>query len=464
MTGHDGASRLETASSPASMTSTNAPDLTKVMDLLLDAVCVVDEEGRYVFVSAAFERIFGYSQDELIGRLMIELVHPDDREGTLAAAAEIMDGRPKMHFENRYVRKDGRVVNIMWSARWSPTDRLRFAVARDVTALKRAEAVRNALYQISEAANAADGITPLYQHIERIVRDLLPMDRFLVALYDPDGRALTFPDFGQEQAEHYGPRFMDSYPLIARVIRAGQSVIAVAADPESDPSARSRPSEPERGDWLGCPLMSGQEVVGALVVQGAPGGRLYTADDKELLQFISSQVAAALLRKRAEADLRHMAGHDPLTDLPNRTFFHHQFDQALERAAREYGCLALLYLDLDGFKVVNDTFGHEVGDRLLCEAAERLQRCIRASDTIGRIGGDEFTVMLTNLCGPEAAGVVAAKIRDAVARPFDLDGTPTAVSVSIGIAVYPRDGRTKAELFRHADAEMYRAKRTPSRS
>jgi PAS domain S-box-containing protein len=109
--------------------------LANVMDLMLDAICVVDVDGRYLFVSAACERIFGYTPEEMLGRPMIELVYPPDRERTLAAAAEIMAGQPKPHFENRYVRKDGQVVHIMWSARWSEADQARIAVARDITEL-----------------------------------------------------------------------------------------------------------------------------------------------------------------------------------------------------------------------------------------------------------------------------------------------------------------------------------------
>src|SRR3989344_5105514 len=109
------------------MTGTNSAPLASYIDLLLDAVCAVDKQGRFVFVSAACERIFGYTPDELIGQPMIDLVHPADRQRTLDAAREIMGGEPKLNFENRYLRKDGRVVNILWSARWSEVDPLRIA-------------------------------------------------------------------------------------------------------------------------------------------------------------------------------------------------------------------------------------------------------------------------------------------------------------------------------------------------
>jgi PAS domain S-box-containing protein len=129
--------------------------LIKIMDLLVDAVCIVDADGRFVFVNAACERTFGYKPEEMIGRNMIDLVHPEDRTRTMQAVDRIMDGFLQQHFENRYLRKDGRVVHLMWSARWSDDDQLRLAVARDITELKHAQIKQNALYEITEAAHAA---------------------------------------------------------------------------------------------------------------------------------------------------------------------------------------------------------------------------------------------------------------------------------------------------------------------
>ena len=146
--------------------------LDKLLDLLPDAVCAVDVEGRFVFISTACERILGYSQEELMGTPMIDLVHPDDRQRTLATAAEVMDGQLKMHFENRYIHRDGHAVDIMWTARWLEEERIRLAVARDVTAIKRAERVQQAIYRISEAVYQVDGLVELYQRIHRVIGEL----------------------------------------------------------------------------------------------------------------------------------------------------------------------------------------------------------------------------------------------------------------------------------------------------
>lgn len=199
--------------------------LGNVMDLLLDAICVVDVEGRFVFVSAAFERIFGYTPQEILGRPMIELVYPDDRDRTLQAAAEIMSGQSKPHFQNRYVRKDSRVVHIMWSARWSEADGVRIAVARDITELKRAELMQVALHAISEAAHAAEDLLALFRHIHQIIGKLLPARNFFVALYDEKNDELSFPYFVDEHDEPPPPQKLDSGTLSAEVIRSGQALL-----------------------------------------------------------------------------------------------------------------------------------------------------------------------------------------------------------------------------------------------
>ena len=433
--------------------------LANVMDLLLDAICVVDADGRYLFVSAAFERIFGYAPEEVIGRPMIELVYPPDRERTLAATAEIMSGQPKPHFENRYVRKDGQIVHIMWSARWSEADQARVAVARDITELKRADVLQSALYDISEAANTTEDLLALFRRIHGIVGTLLPANNLFVALYDEKKDELSFPYYVDAHDLAPAPRKLDSGTLSAEVIRSGQALLLT---PDTD-VALSEHIDTIIGkdslDWLGVPLNSSKGIIGALVVQSYSGEVRYTEQDKSLLQFVSNQIASAIVRKQNEAWLQYIAHHDPLTDLPNRELFHDRLQTALARARRNKERLVVLYIDLDGFKEVNDGHGHAVGDLLLQEVAKRIRRCLRESDTVGRIGGDEFVVLLNNTTLPEHGAVVAEKIRAVLDRPFELGGKRLHISSSIGVAAYPEHGDDNKQLIRHADEAMYAAKK-----
>ena len=426
--------------------SGNIP-LSSVMDLLLDAICIVDADGRFVFVSAAAERIFGYPPEEMVGQPMIDFVFAEDRESTLRAAAGVSAGNPLPYFENRYVRKDGSIVHIMWSAHWSNTHQMRVGVARDITERKRAEALQAALYAISEAAHAAEDLHDLFRQIHSIIGKLLPAGNFSVALYDRGKDRLKFAYHAAEHDPAAEAHKTEAGALCARLVRGDRGTAAGEGGRENT------------SNCIGVPLRTKRGIIGALAVRGSPADPRYGERDMELLQFVSTQIAAAIERKQAEISLQHSVNHDPLTGLPNRELFNDRLQSALRLAMRNRMPLSLLYLDLDHFKTINDTLGHHVGDRLLQEVAQRLTKCVRKSDTVARIGGDEFLVLLNNAILPEHTLLIAEKIRTALGQPFDLAGSQLQVTPSIGVARYPEHGSDYKYLILHADEAMYAAKR-----
>jgi diguanylate cyclase (GGDEF)-like protein/PAS domain S-box-containing protein len=164
--------------------------------------------------------------------------------------------------------------------------------------------------------------------------------------------------------------------------------------------------------------------------------------------------------KKAEERLEHLAHYDALTGLPNRTLFFDRFNHALSRVRRAAGSLALLFLDLDGFKLINDNLGHDSGDILLKGVSERLLTCVRESDTVARMGGDEFTLILESITGSADAGRVAEKIIEVLAKPFNLGDNEKFIGASIGISVYPDDGDDTETLLKKSDSAMYAAKKS----
>lgn len=172
----------------------NPPTLPdNLLDLLLDAVCIVDGKGDFHFISAAGERIFGYAPQEMVGRPVTDFVHPQDLPSTLDTLKDVLQGEPVPYFENRYLRKDGKVAHILWSARWSEADNVRIAVAHDITERKRGESKQAAIYAIAEAALGADDLAALFQCVHRVVDDLLQATNFTVALTDTGTEGLSFP-------------------------------------------------------------------------------------------------------------------------------------------------------------------------------------------------------------------------------------------------------------------------------
>ncbi|MFV0595192.1 diguanylate cyclase domain-containing protein [Shewanella sp.] len=431
--------------------------LSQFVDLLLDAICVVDKTGRFEFVSAGAERIFGYTPDEMIGMQMLELVYPEDRERTIAAANEIMADSFKLDFENRYVRKDGTLVDILWSARWSEDHQQRIAVARDITKSKAAERRQAALYEISEAVHVAEDLLSLYRRIHQIMAKLLPTDNFAIALYDPALNELDFPyrvlAGEQNQAQSA------SFDLFTeQVIQSEQSLLLCpvtmsASQVDSELSANQSIS------WLGVPLTLQKGIIGALIMHSTPDSRVYTPQDHELVEFVSTQIAFAIERRQMLARLEHIALYDQLTHLPNRELFYDRFQKALSRAKRESSYFSLLYLDLDKFKWVNDTYGHDVGDLLLQITAQRILGCVRNSDTVARFGGDEFVILLERVDSAQNTLLVAQKILEMLNQPFELVNQQIHILPSIGIALYPEHGSDEKQLLSCADTAMYKAKR-----
>ncbi|RUR39423.1 EAL domain-containing protein [Vreelandella populi] len=187
--------------------------------------------------------------------------------------------------------------------------------------------------------------------------------------------------------------------------------------------------------------------------------RIFSTDDVAFLQGLANILSAAVERQRSNEQLRYMALHDPLTGLPNRLLLTDRLNVALAFAQRHDQQVALLFLDLDRFKHVNDVFGHALGDRLLQEVARRLSSCVRAEDTVSRQGGDEFIVALSGIKEEQDVALTADKLLNVIASPFILEDTEIILGISIGVACFPRHGEDAKTLMRNADAAMYVAKK-----
>ncbi|MDQ6816479.1 MAG: EAL domain-containing protein, partial [Actinomycetota bacterium] len=199
-----------------------------------------------------------------------------------------------------------------------------------------------------------------------------------------------------------------------------------------------------------------REPFGVLAVQSQTP-RTYGTGDIDFLQSLANVLADALERHAIEDGIRHRALHDPLSGLPNRVLFLDRLEHALARVGRRAGMAAVLFLDLDHFKLVNDSLGHHVGDELLTATAPRLRQAVRSTDTVARFGGDEFGILLEDITGEHDAIEMAERIASTFTRPFVLAGNEHFVTASVGIAI-ARGGELAQELIRDADSAMYRAK------
>ena len=258
---------------------------------------------------------------------------------------------------------------------------------------------------------------------------------------------------------------LDADTRIRRLSPACQRVVGVPASDLLDRAASERVDEPDRREFKAeVAALCGGPTLATVTVE--VGFRCGDGCQRPLLWSMASAgdgTCFAVVRdlseqREAEARYRQLAQRDPLTRLPNRILFTDRLEQAIARAKRYDGRVAVLFVDIDRFKSVNDELGHEAGDTVLVTMADRMRRCVRSIDTVARYGGDEFVIVLQDVREPHGAQLVAARLLGHLAEPVVLPSGPRRGSASIGVAVYPMDGEDADSLVRAADAAMYRVK------
>ncbi len=332
-----------------------------------------------------------------------------------------------------------------------------------ITELEESRLLQQALFDISELTHTTPTLDDFYQRMHEIVGRLIPSDALFVCIMAPDNSLLAFPYCYDATAGGYvdieipSERFASS--LAAQLVLSEKAKLL--QHEELGEMARSSKVMRE-GDipysWLGVPFIN-EDVRGGIVVQNMQSQRAFSETDLDLLTYAARQLSITIARREKDAALRHQALHDELTGLPNRLLFGDRLEHGLERFKRDRAQeLAVMFLDLDRFKLINDAYGHSVGDQLLTEISARIQNCLRGADTLARLGGDEFAILLEDVETDEELEACAQRIIDVVGVPVTLDGVVLNTSASIGIAVASDSCEAADELMKLADNAMYRAK------
>ncbi|MBW4470210.1 MAG: EAL domain-containing protein [Stenomitos rutilans HA7619-LM2] len=439
-------------------------------------------EGHYLTANSMLAKIYGYdSPAELVDtltdirhQLYVDPQRRDDFRCLLQAQDAVLD------FESQVYRKDRRVIWISENARalrGSNGSLLGYeGTVEDITKRKQAET------ELLKRDRLLEGVAIAMTHLltdtnyEAAIAKVLEtlgqstgVDRVYIYQNDPHPetaevltsiryewvRESILPTIHQPywQDQPYStPGLHGWYDALA----SGQSVGGVIDDFEEAKQQVLRLDQIL--SVLLVPILVDEQFWGFIGLDNCKTQRRWSSNEESILVAMAASIGGALKRQQAEATIRYQAFHDLLTGLPNRMLFNDRLPLALANAHRTNTMLAVMFLDLDRFKTINDTLGHAIGDLLLQAVAARLSDCMREGDTIARWGGDEFTLLLPQISNAEDAAKAAQRISEALKPAFYLEAHELYISTSIGIALYPHDGEDAQTLLKNADAALYRVK------
>ncbi|MBF0123829.1 MAG: diguanylate cyclase [Magnetococcales bacterium] len=444
-----------------------------ITQALQETVVAFDEQGRIHFWSPQGLHLFGYTEEEVVGRSVASLLDPGtggmdwSSRLRLPTVTTVTANCQPWRVEECVRRSDGQLLNVEMNLWFWHHDNHRYytAAIRSKTDASNHEShnMRAYVNRIAISALLEVGLEslPLSSKLEVALNIVLTVP--WLAVQHKGSIFLAAPDGELEMVVQQG---LHSHLLQAcRRVPLGHCLCGLAAQrrtilfaPHLDADHVIRYDGIHPHGHYCIPIMARQQLVGVLNLY-VDDGHQANAEEEAFFTTIANTLASLIERGRVEEQINHLAHHDPLTGLPNRRLFLELLDQELKHAQRRQHAVAVVFLDLDHFKAVNDTLGHDAGDQLLRAVVLRLRRCLRDSDTLARMGGDEFTLILPAIDHVKGAIAVVTKMLQVIQEPFVIAGTPCAIGLSIGISLYPDHGSTKEALTQRADQAMYQVKR-----
>jgi diguanylate cyclase (GGDEF)-like protein/PAS domain S-box-containing protein len=434
-----------------------------------DLVAMLDPEGRRLYNSPSYRAVFEPGDIEL-GSDSFREIHPDDRDRTRRIFEETVRTGRGQSTEFRFLLKDGSVRHIESEGRVirdaSGKVSKVVVVSRDISGRKHAEERQRMEHGVTRALAGSETLAQAIPAIIRTICETLGWDCGARWAMDEERQAIrcveswsigspALREFVAHMSElSLQPRHVG---LVRRVWLGGEPLWITDLSREDSFLRAGQAAKAGLHAAFAFPILAGSVTLGVLEFFA----RETRPPDAALLQMarlIGSQIGQFMARKQAEENLLYVATHDTLTGLPNRYMFNQRFTHAITQAQRHRRQLALLFMDLDRFKLINDTQGHLFGDQLLTQVGRRLKDCLRDSDTVARFGGDEFVALIEDFNSSADVENVAQKMLEVMRRPLIIEGTECHITSSIGITLFPDDGQDLATLLKHADIATYRAK------
>jgi diguanylate cyclase (GGDEF)-like protein/PAS domain S-box-containing protein len=422
--------------------------------------------GRLLYISPDHEKLLGQSlPQEPDAGSWLSMVHPEDRQRISEAQSTI--GVVPYDQEYRITWPDGSIHWLQSRAfpiRNEAGEMVRIAgIAEDISERKRSERRtrqqarhEGCIARFGRLALGEKDLDELLRAAVHAVQSALGVSEILLYELDQDLSRLTMrASAGSAVLPGSHVEAQAELVLGISALEGGVCFQAAAKAPAHSiiPDSWCKAA----ASLVACPIRSSGTKRLMIAALSQDDGT-FSADEAGFLEAISSLISTALQRHESESRLAYLAQFDSLTGLANRSLLRDRLAQAIAQAKRQRWSVAVLFVDLDRFKLVNDTLGHSTGDQLLEETSRRLRGCVRGGDTVGRISGDEFALVLADLARPDDAAIVARKVLDSLTNSFRLGEHEAFVSASVGIAIFPADGEDADALLKNADTAMYRAK------
>jgi len=431
-----------------------------------DAIMALKANGTLSRVNVAFETATSFYGEQIIGKPWTEIIAPECRDAARDAFLQVSRGEPA-EFDSLLLDRAGSRIEVRMNlVPLRVADRVdgAYAIAKNVVAQRNAEraislqAERIRRLYLAAAARGESAEVQIDNTLALGCR-LFGFDYGYLTRFD-EATVTVLNAIGEGSGVRAGTAFAKEKALSRHLIGERQTLFIADMDAPPWNLEAARESAPWKS-YFATKLFVGNREFGALVFASrSPREQGILEVDRDLLQLMALFVAAALERVQHAERIEQLAFYDSLTGLPNRVLFDDRIRQAIGAAKRYNRGFAVMYLDLDEFKQINDRFGHPVGDLVLKAVSDRLSSTLRESDTVARFGGDEFVILQPVVNGPADAENLARKIVATMQRPLELQAYPRAVQTSIGIALYPQDAADAAHLMELADRALYRAKRS----
>ena len=450
--------------------ATERLSLQTLVDLVPDYLWVKDKDGKFLVANKALAADWNFEDpSQMIGRDDFEHHSLDLSEEFRRCELEVMKtGKPMIDREEFVLSASG-------ADKWILTTKVAFrnskneidgvvGISKEITERKRFELIRSGQAELLEMIATSAPLEDVLLRLVRLVESQVSGIRCSILLLESDGLHLKHaaaPSLPQSYIDavdgtRIGPKVGSCGTAVYR--RQPVKVTDIANDPLWENYRELAAAHDLRSCWS-TPIFSHQGTVLGTFAMYSSTCREPAAGDESMVEMSTRIAGIAIERKQAEDRIRHMANHDSLTGLPNRTLLTDRLSQAVSMAQRHDNWVAVTFLDLDNFKTINDSLGHNAGDELLKTVAQRMRACVRSTDTVVRLGGDEFVIVMVDL--PKNPDIISKKlqrIRTAIGDIIQLEGHEIKVSCSMGVAIYPNDGTDAEALLANADAAMYRVK------